>query len=149
MLHDTHESAWLKVSVLQLLHQHASRYCKNCPYTIPKTNSTANLYGLCRRHRCIYPQRINCLRACIECSLLCMNSTEFCKMMDHFIAIVANLRGHKKGNAIFVFCLRGIKTTLHCRSAAETTVMDSCMMWKGSEGEGGACEQVFFQLYNG
>lgn len=68
---------------------------------------------------------VQSLRACIECCLLCMNSTEFCKMMDHLIAIVANLRGDKKGNAIFVFCLRGVKTTLNCRSAAETTVMDS------------------------
>lgn len=55
-----------------------------------------------------------------------MNSTECCKMMDHLIAIVANLRGHEKGNAIFVFCLRGAKTTLNC--VAETTVGDSCMM---------------------
>lgn len=32
---------------------------------------------------------------------------------------VNNFKGHKKGNAIFVFCLCGVKTTLNSRSAAD------------------------------
>lgn len=53
--------------------------------------------------------------------------------MDYLTPIYADLRWHKKGNAIFVFCLRGVKTTLNCRTAAETTVVDSCMMHEGGQ----------------